>query len=65
VNRRERIVSPILYTLAEVAQILRCSPRTVQRMVERGELPRADGPPGKFLVPARAVARLIEGKGAP
>lgn len=54
-----RIATPILYTLREVAQLFRCSTRTVRRMVERGELPRADGPPGKILIPASAVAERI------
>jgi len=31
--------APELLTTAELAQVLRCNPRTVQRMLEAGEIP--------------------------
>lgn len=60
-----RLVSPVLLTIPEVAELLRCSPRTVRRMVERGELARArhDGPKrgSRMLILASSVDALIRG----
>jgi len=59
----ERIVTPILHTAAEVAELLRCSERTVRRMVQRGDLPgvRTSGGAGssRLLIPAKAVADFL------
>lgn len=43
------------------ARALRCSRRTVERMIERGQLERADGAP-VASVTRQSLARLIDGK---
>lgn len=60
-----RVVGPVLLTIHEVADLLRCSPQTVRRMVKRGELERArrDGPKSgsRMLILASSVDALIRG----
>lgn len=58
----ERVVTPILHTAAEVALLLRCSERTVRRMVQRGDLPgvrTAGAGSSRLLIPAAAVAEFL------
>ncbi len=52
---------PDTLTTTEAAQLLGCSPRTVQRMIEAGRLGferKLPGPNGAYLIPRREVERV-------
>ena len=52
---------PDTLTTTEAAQLLGCSPRTVQRMIEAGRLGferKLPGPNGAYLIPRAAVDAL-------
>lgn len=59
IHRRES-VTPAVYTVAEAARRLGSSPRTVRRMVERGQLARLVGVSSKLLIPCSEVEGYIE-----
>jgi excisionase family DNA binding protein len=52
--------APRLLKIAEAAQILRCSPKTVRRQIQRGHL-LASKPKGLriWLIPEQAVKDLL------
>lgn len=52
---------PELATPAEVAQVLRCSKRTVQQLAARGGI-RAMFVAGKYLIPPDAVREYLDGQ---
>ena len=52
---------PDTLTTTEAAQLLGCSPRTIQRMIEAGRLGferKLPGPNGAYLIPRREVERV-------
>ncbi len=51
---------PLVYTVAQSAEILQLSEDTIGRMVRRGVLPRVPHVGGKVLIPRRALDGLIE-----
>ena len=51
----ERVVAVKYLTVDEVAEILRCAPKTVREMVARGELPGAKKFGRRILIPSSAV----------
>ncbi len=51
---------PIVFTVAQAAQVLLVSEDTVPRMVRRGTLPRVPHVGTKVLIPRRALFELVE-----
>lgn len=54
---------PNIISTGSAARILHCSTRTVQRLIDSGELPtvgKLDGPNGHFLLDEALVRRLAE-----
>ena len=54
-------------TSAEVAELLGCSPRTVQRMAERGDLPyetKLRGTTGSYLFSRQVVEMYLSTRAA-
>lgn len=50
-----------LLTVPEVADLLGCSPKSVERMMARGDLPKVKLSPRMVRVRSEDVQRLIEG----
>ena len=50
---------PNFYTMAEVAQMLRCSIRTVQNMIKQGRLPATIIGRNRYRVPRDALEAII------
>jgi predicted DNA-binding transcriptional regulator AlpA len=58
----ERVRRGLRLRVDEVALILRCSKRTVWRLVKRGKLRRCEGITGIVLFEARDVQRLTSAR---
>lgn len=59
----ESAVAVEVLTVREVARVLRITPRTVRRMVLRGQLARLAPIPGsrqQYLIPRSEVERLVQ-----
>lgn len=58
---------PDTLTTSEAAQMLGCSPRTVQRMIEDDKLTperKLPGPNGAYLIPLSEVERVLAERAA-
>lgn len=58
--RRLAEPEPLVYNVAEAAQVLSTSTNTVRRMIERGVLPVVPHMGHRVVIPRSAVARLVE-----
>jgi len=56
--------TPLVYTVDEVAEILRLGKSTIYKMVEEGKLPTVPLDMNRVLIPAHAIKALIQGEGA-
>jgi excisionase family DNA binding protein len=54
------VTSPTLLTMRDVGEQLRCSPKTVQRMIARGDLPAVRLSRGMVRVRNEDVQHLID-----
>lgn len=56
---------PLVYTVAQAAEVLQLSTDSVTRLVKKGVLVRVPWVDGKLLIPKRCVEELLASKGAP
>ena len=62
--RRLAEPEPLVYNVAEAAQVLSTSTNTVRRMIERGILPVVPHMGHRVVIPRTAVVRLVESSGS-
>jgi excisionase family DNA binding protein len=56
---RLQMCEPMVFTVAQTAEVLQLSEDTIGRLVRRGVLPRVPHLDGKVLIPRQAVVRLV------
>lgn len=56
---RLQMCEPMVFTVAQTAEVLQLSEDTIGRLVRRGVLPRVPHLDGKVLIPRQAVLRLV------
>lgn len=55
------VAVPVLVPLARVCDILSCSPRTVRRRIEDGDLPAVRGPNNRVMVRGDDLRAYVDG----
>lgn len=61
---RLQMCEPMVFTVAQTAEVLQLSEDTIGRLVRRGVLPRVPHLDGKVLIPRQAVVRLVQDQSA-